>query len=734
MLRLVVTLITISSILIIGLLTFLNNPKNNTNRFFALFSLFISGWILSVYLLFAMKNSFWGDTAFAVASIIPFLFFVFSTLFPKKIYSFNFITYFLLFLVSLIFAILSFTKLIIQETVFLDGGAKAITGPFYIYFTAYFFSYAISSFYILGKKIVLLKGIAKTQVKYVFWGIIIFAILAVVTNLVLPIFGVTLFSWLGPFFSVLMIVSISYAIIKHRLMDIRLVVARSVAYTVLIVVLAGMYAGGVLGLERIFFPEITTGFNLAQGALRVAITLIVVFSFQPLRTIITRITDKIFFKGRYDPQKLLDHLGDIVRSTIILIELLYKVTDTLIKEMRITRAVFVLIKDGKIYETQAAGYKVTPEFKYKEIFRLAKKEMVVYDELEEGSRLKNMLRRYEAAISVPLKTETEVEGVLLLGEKSSGDMYSTQDIQVLSILAPEMAVAIQNAEAYEKLSRWNVTLRAEVKRQTRKLEEANEHLKELDKAKDEFISMASHQLRTPLTAIKGYLSMLMEGDAGEIKISQYDFINEAFQGANRMVGLINDLLNVSRMETGRFFLEPVSIDLKVMIQEEINQLIQHAKDRNIYLKFEHKEEIPKIEVDENKVRQVVMNFIDNAIYYTKQGGVTVKLYQKGEEIFFEVHDTGIGVPETQKKNLFSKFYRADNARRVRPDGTGLGLYLAKKVVEDHGGEIIFDSVEEKGSVFGFRMPIKTKIKKESTTPPTAGALEAQMKGKKVDSK
>lgn len=218
--------------------------------------------------------------------------------------------------------------------------------------------------------------------------------------------------------------------------------------------------------------------------------------------------------------------------------------------------------------------------------------------------------------------------------------------------------------------------------------------------------MASHQLRTPLTAIKGYLSMLLEGDAGEIKVSQYDFINEAYSAAGRMVGLINDLLNVSRMETGRFFLEPKEVDVERMVAEEVKQLENHAREKGLYLKVEVKGKVPHIFADETKIRQVIMNFIDNAIYYTSTGGVTVKMRKEKDDFVFEVHDTGIGVPKEQMHHLFEKFFRADNARTTRPDGTGLGIYLAKRVVEDHGGKVLFHSEMGKGSVFGFKFPLK----------------------------
>ncbi|MDF2461141.1 MAG: putative Histidine kinase, partial [Candidatus Saccharibacteria bacterium] len=185
--------------------------------------------------------------------------------------------------------------------------------------------------------------------------------------------------------------------------------------------------------------------------------------------------------------------------------------------------------------------------------------------------------------------------------------------------------------------------------------------------------------------------------------------------SERMVNLISDLLNVSRLQAGRFIIQTKPTDMVKMIQEEVHQLESHAKAKNIALIFDAPARpLPIIEIDENKTRQVIMNFIDNAIYYTQKGEVRVVLEQTSDLVRLRVTDTGIGVPKDAQKKLFSKFFRAGNAQIVRPDGTGLGLYLAKRVVEDQGGTIIFESVEGKGSTFGFELPIKPfkPVKKE----------------------
>ncbi len=248
----------------------------------------------------------------------------------------------------------------------------------------------------------------------------------------------------------------------------------------------------------------------------------------------------------------------------------------------------------------------------------------------------------------------------------------------------------------------SAVLSSELKSTTAKLTMSNQKLRALDEAKDEFISMASHQLRTPLTSVKGYLSMLEEGDAGKLNTTQKQFVSQAFVSSQRMVYLIADLLNVSRLKTGKFIIEASPIYLPDLIESEIAQLYETVKSRGLKMVYDKPKEFPKLNLDETKIRQVVMNFADNAIYYTPSGGeIKLSLTETAKTIEFTVTDNGIGVPKAAQHHLFTKFYRAGNARKSRPDGTGLGLFMAKKVVVAQGGAIIFKTQEGKGSTFGF---------------------------------
>lgn len=700
----------------LGLIVLKRNIKNPVNFSFAIFAIPTSIWaIVNFFLIYEpsllMLRFAYATGVFVVANGLSWVLILTGQKRKKYILT----PYFL----GITFFILGTTPLIVKDLIkFSTTGSQIVYGPvFYIY-----------GFFMLLGTIILLsellfhsahsKGYQKSQLRFVFLGALIFCFTSIVGSFMLPIFGINKFiMWDSPS-SLFFIAFSTYAIVKHRLMDIRMVVARSVAYSILIAIMAGLYAGAVIGIETIFFPDVVSQFNWTVGIIRTILAVIMAFSFQPLRRWITKATDKIFFKNQYDANEFLDTLSHTIGATIVLVELIYKTLGLIREQIKVSRGIMVILAENNlVYNTQNFGYGKPIRPDAKDMEKMCKDGILIYDELEETSHYKHLLKKYDASVAIPLKTENTVEGVLILGEKLSGDMCGAQDLKVFEIIAPELAVAITNAKAFEKIEKFNVTLRQEVKKATSELEKKNEQLRELDKAKDEFISMASHQLRTPLTAIKGYLSMLLEGDAGEIKVSQYDFVNEAFSGANRMVGLINDLLNVSRMETGRFFLEPVETDMEKVVTEEVKQLENHAKEKGLSLKYAPKGKIPHIWVDETKIRQVVMNFIDNALYYTNQGGVTITLEKEKESVVFKVTDTGIGVPRAAQKSLFTKFYRADNARHVRPDGTGLGIYLAKRVMDDHGGEIIFHSKEGEGSTFGFKMPIKSKLKIKRISAP-----------------
>lgn len=297
----------------------------------------------------------------------------------------------------------------------------------------------------------------------------------------------------------------------------------------------------------------------------------------------------------------------------------------------------------------------------------------------------------KSLLLVKLTVRQKLVGMLLVGFPQSPEQIGSSESQLFERLGEATGVTVDNKLLFE-----------ENQHIVHQLQKTNDKLKALDEAKDEFISMASHQLRTPLTSVKGYLSMVIEGDAGKISAAQRKLLDQAFMSSQRMVYLIADLLNVSRLHTGKFVIEALPTNLAEVVEGEVSQLVETARARNLEMTYKKPAKFPLLMLDETKIRQVVMNFVDNAIYYTPTGGhILIAVHDAPQTIEFTVTDDGLGVPKSEQHHLFTKFYRAGNARSARPDGTGLGLFMAKKVVIAQGGSIIFRSAEGKGSTFGF---------------------------------
>jgi signal transduction histidine kinase len=301
-------------------------------------------------------------------------------------------------------------------------------------------------------------------------------------------------------------------------------------------------------------------------------------------------------------------------------------------------------------------------------------------------------RRIRSLCYVPLLIPGKVVGVLHVGSLTPRE-FTDDDVELLHMAADRAAVAIVHARLFQ----------AE-REAAEALARTNEELRELDQMKDLFVSGVSHELRTPLTSMLGYLEILLGGEVGELGEEQQHFVEIIDRNCHRLAELIDDILFMSRLDSGRFKLERASLDLCELVQERLESIRPTAEKKRVLVHLKITSDDPQLWADRSRLMQVVDNLLSNAVKFTPEGGdVFVTVAVSGETATLEVKDTGVGIPEDEASRLFERFFRASTAQNIK--GTGLGLSIAKAIVEAHGGTISFHSSVGVGTTFTVDLPL-----------------------------
>ena len=320
-------------------------------------------------------------------------------------------------------------------------------------------------------------------------------------------------------------------------------------------------------------------------------------------------------------------------------------------------------------------------------------------------------------LGAPILHGDEHLGNIYLTDKETGPEFTEQDEETIQHLAAHAGVAINNARLYERVRSFSQELEEKVRERTIELEQATQTAQAASQAKSDFLTSMSHELRTPLNAIIGFSEMLGERYFGELNEKQADYIDDILESGKHLLSLINDILDISKIEAGKMELELSEVKIKELLENSLIMIKEKALKHQINLDLQTAPDLKGllITADERKLKQVMFNLLSNAAKFTPDGGaITVDGRKKAEELIISVTDSGIGIaPENQEK-IFDEFYQIQGGRVGKTPGTGLGLSLTKRMVEQHGGRIWVESEgESKGSRFSFSLPIEERADKET---------------------
>ncbi len=312
-------------------------------------------------------------------------------------------------------------------------------------------------------------------------------------------------------------------------------------------------------------------------------------------------------------------------------------------------------------------------------------------------------------ITVPLKTHHAVLGSLSV-DRTHQQPLTQDDLDMLMTLANQVAIALDNAEAYREIESLNAGLEARVRERTAELEAANAQLKQMDRLKSKFLAHVSHELRTPLTSIVGFADNMLEGLVGSLNVKQEQYLTRIKANGTRLARMITDLLDLSRVEAGKLVLSFDHISLQAVVTDVIEQLLPFAIPKHLQIELQSPDPTLLVWADPDRLSQILTNLLDNAIKYTPDGGhITVALSVMDPELArVVVRDNGQGIPPDALPKLFDPFFRVHPEERSQTKGLGLGLAIVKDLVELHGGTIAVHSALDQGTEFTFTIPLHAR--------------------------
>jgi len=679
----------------IGIFVYIKGTQNKpVTLAFSFLSWACAGWAFSVLLIFLSEQwpwmLFWGEMSFAASSLASAAFLWFSRIFPQASSTVNRRSFWVAPL-WLGILLLTFSGFVLTGVSHTKIGFKTTYGPGYPFFSVFIFGCIFYGLYSLVIRFRSSAGIQRLQVKYCFLGMLFASIVAVSTNLILPLLGTSKLSGLGPSCTVIMVAFIAYAIVKYRLMDINVVLKKGTTYFLLLVFLFVPSLLLILLGQSLFFAKVDYLFSILVFTL----LFLVAFFFQKIKPRTERAVEQLLFKNRYDYRETLTKFSKALVTILDLSSLAERILETVTDAMGVERASLFLLNEEKgnysLMESKNISLPETlPKGDPFSTYLQKIGEIIVREELMKGASLQDLRKIVDqmsllgAEVSIPLISKGHLIGMINLSYKFNRDVYSHEDIDLLGTLANQAAIAIENARLYEDLKR------------------SKSYMRRADRLASlgTLTAGLAHEIRNPLVAIKTFTQLLPERlDDEEFR---NHFLHIASGEVDRISSLINELLDFARPSEPKLDEE----DINAILDGMILLISTETKKKRIEMVKRYEPDLPSIQIDGEQMKQVFLNILLNAIEATPEdGGITVRtrsFVKPGGERYIQIEftDTGCGIPAEYLEDIFTPFFT------TKTKGSGLGLSISNQIVQDHKGYIDVESRLNKGSSFFINLPLR----------------------------
>lgn len=721
--------------LALGLVILLKDKAKFINRLFFYLSALIAVWVFTNLMVGLSADEVtalvWYRLTFVTAAPMMYALYLFCANFPKKITSSRVVA--LLPLIPTTFvSYISLTPLVIRDVTVGEATFSFSYSSGFPAFIIFAVVLIFSSLAFLVWQYKSSEGTTRQQVKYVLIGMGVASIFALSTDLLLPLIGVNQFANSGSLGAIGLSLAIAYSIVKYQLFNIKVLLTEAAVALVLLTM-----SGQALSVPREQLPPrlLLLAVLLYGGIILIRSVRDEVSRREEVEKLAKERTETLReLEQRNKNLAALQKVSKMVLNQIEMRPMVQAILDEIPKQFEnCNGALLNLVHGGHM-----AAYAFSSNEFSKKIFSLVGTDIEKYSypikkgfnllhdtlvdkQVKESTRVSDFicppitkpiattiqtLLGMKYTVGIPLFAGKEPLGVMMFSYRVPKEQLMDKDIDMAVAISDEMSLAIQRAYAFQQLK------------------DANAYLADLDKLKDEFISIASHELNTPLAAVEGYLSMILDENMGKVDAKARLYLSRAYASSKRLAELILDLLNVSRIEQGRVKMKFAQANLYDLAESVMHELQVKADAKNLYLKLEaDKKKIPLTWCDPDRIREVIVNLVGNSIKYSEKGGISMKISEDAGRLRFDVIDTGRGIAAEDQKKLFQKFSQVK--REIdEHQGTGLGLYISKSFIELHKGRIWVESEEGKGSDFVFELPVLTEPPKDIDGAILEGPLSA----------